>query len=135
MQHTPTTAGTGTNKNDMKTELKDVLHFYLGCEVRRTVNDNLDYEVGVLVGISKSEVEENKTVAIIDTEGSVFAEWYIEETTPILRPLSSMTEDELRNLWEQGGARPDEFIYLLSKSFDLFNLIPNGLAIDKNSLL
>jgi hypothetical protein len=63
---------------------------------------------------------------------------------PILRPLSSMTEEECFKLdWsylhtsgekidhEPENLNPDEIIYLLSKGFDLFGLIESGLAIEK----
>lgn len=66
----------------------------------------------------------------------------------ILRPLSSMTEEELAEV--ERLLPPDETIdaddtiemlrhgaevtrYLLSKHFDLFNLIPDNLAIDEGN--
>lgn len=78
-------------------ELKTYAHLYLGCEVRNYYG-NETYDEGVLVGISASEVEPNKTIAIFSNGGTVFQECYIEDAKLILRPLSDMTEEELREL-------------------------------------
>lgn len=69
-----------------------------------------------------------------------------------LRKLSSMTEEEaIVSKFADYDYRgvivyydpmfpdseqfsPDQFTYLLSRSFDLFNLIEDGLAIDRDSL-
>lgn len=72
-----------------------------------------------------------------------------DECVLVLRPLSDMTEDELQECgnmiydfsndpelnnfkWKdfEIGLAPEQFVYLLSKGFDLFGLIPSGLAID-----
>ena len=60
----------------------------------------------------------------------------------ILRSLSDMTEEEDQIEFPQNNRGefidmhwyPDGYIWLLSKGFDLFNLIEENLAIDKNSL-
>jgi hypothetical protein len=71
----------------------------------------------------------------------------------ILRPLSSMTVAEMQecgnmeydfsddpdlNKWEpkdfEIGLSPRQFAWLISKHFDLFDLIPEGLALDKSTL-
>lgn len=63
------------------------------------------------------------------------------QVKPILRPLSSMTEDEYLEAHEIGAAFNEEnryelmqsmaavTQYLLSKGFDLFGLIESNLAI------
>jgi hypothetical protein len=159
-------------------DIKDHLHLYLGCDVAREHVESRSkkfFEYGRLVGASNSEVEKGKTVAIIDVGLDHFHEWYIEETKPILRPLSDMTEQEA---WEFVGGKsdhlyddlkidkidktgisisyvinagdegsfpqshkfdffalgPEQFKHLLSRGFDLFNLIPEGLAIDKTTI-
>lgn len=67
---------------------------------------------------------------------------------PILRPLSSLSKDELQHIaielkagtwnvgqlttgypWTTFRLTPDIVHYLLSRGFDLFNLIESGLAI------
>ncbi len=72
---------------------------------------------------------------------------------PILRPLSSMTEEEGMEIFEDWNSDspnsrdviknndpleltflPSEFQKLLSKGFDLFGLCEEGLAIDKTKL-
>jgi hypothetical protein len=69
----------------------------------------------------------------------------------ILRPLSSMTEEEQDHVWQaeepnsilqmENGTKvrkvvlaPERTAYLLSKGFDLFNLIPEGLAVNAETL-
>lgn len=81
-------------------EVKDVIHLYLGCEVRRDHYTESKFfpEFGKLVGVSASEVERGKTVAVIDNGLDHFHEWYVEETKPILRRLDSMTESEAHEL-------------------------------------
>jgi hypothetical protein len=138
----------------MKKELKDYLHLYLGCECRL---DNK--EKGKLIGFDSrlhdSEVEMVCFTIWMDKEN----DWTVynddanfDRIKPILRPLSDMTEDELKCLRSERGHlkgvhrddlkfiiimnkwSPEDFIFLLSKHFDLFGLIPAGLAIDKTTL-
>lgn len=115
-------------------DIKDYLHFYLGCEAV-TVK-------------SKPEII---TGHIIDLVNGNFY-----HAKPILRPLSDMTEDELQecgNLvydfsddksglglndhrWEdfQTLLCAEQFHWLIKRHFDLFDLITDGLAIDKTKL-
>lgn len=144
----------------MKTELKDVVHFYLGCEC----------------------VDGAGSVGKIDTCGfdgyirttplnkHIKVKAFLSGVKPILRPLSDMTEEEGRqyatyygidgylsvtiteengyvkisignsghmaSLFPLGqyGQKPETLVYLLSKGFDLFGLIESGQAIDKTIL-
>lgn len=80
-----------------------------------------------------------------DERSSNFHTFFIREDfiKLILRPLSDMTEEE-RHVLSMQGMLPGEWRedienalrtkYLLSKGFDLFNLIPEGLAIDRTTL-
>lgn len=70
------------------------------------------------------------------------------EWKPILRRLSDITEEEALEIWNMDeeclvryhsekvmigfDLYTDSFLYLLSKGFDLFNLIDSGLAVDNN---
>lgn len=82
--------------------------------------------------------------------------WGVPDFKLVLRPLSDITYDEFieaGKLHVAGGGRigitieeikdkdlqrepirPEVFRYLLSRGFDLFNLIPDRLAIDKSTL-
>lgn len=139
-------------------KLSDVIHLYLGCEVRKYY-DNLDYEVATLVGVTVSEVEPKRLICIVspdlEEENPVFQEWYVKETKPELRRLSSMTEEEviefrqllgfhdevkLHTVYEQRYrptvldeciGKPIAWHWLLSKHFDLFGLIDSQQAIEK----
>lgn len=119
-------------------DLKDYLHLYLGCQIRHYKNE--DIASGVLVGVTQSEVEPDKWIAIIDVGGDVFMELYVEETVLRLRPLSSITDEERvqrgREVTRYGGAfiEAEYHRWMLSKGFDLFGLIEAGLAIDATTL-
>jgi hypothetical protein len=128
--------------------IKDYLHLYLGCDVCREHKESRSkkfFEYAKLVGVSMSEIEKDKHVAILEVGLDHFHEWYVEETILILRPLSDMTEEEEKEMI----ASQDDVIlegytqillktdsgetvrWMLSKGFDLFGLIDAGLAIDK----
>lgn len=102
----------------MEKRIEDYLHFYykyLGCELIKPV------------------YAEN------------------ENTKPILRNINTLTNDEAeeigfdssRSFHESnydyidkiGLLRPIDFKFLVDKGFDLFNLIPSGLAIDKSKII
>lgn len=105
----------------MEKNTKDYLHLYLGCEAYWQ-------EEGYKSTYSRP----------IDFDMLRDADWI----KPILRPLSSMTEEEGNELEMMGhNAVVNKFEinqfhaartrYLLSKGFDLFGLIEAGLAIEK----
>jgi hypothetical protein len=90
-----------------------------------------------------------KLISFDDKEAEVFHEHYgfegyeLSEIKLVLRPLSDMTLEESKEYndkmsWcieqnDESLAREsaEETRYLLSRSFDLFELIKSGLAIDK----
>ena len=86
---------------------------------------------------------------ILVSNGSTTRYVLPHEIKLILRPLSSMTEDELKEcdidlgqillaqFPKDGGLKffsPNQFIWLLNKSFDLFGLIESGLALDATKI-
>lgn len=120
----------------MEKKIEDFLHLYFGC----------DCEIAVIVPGQELSWERDK-LNIRWMHGCLNK---LVEVKPILRPLSDMTEEEkkeigfeafhmlrsdlgernlpARNLSCMWAAR--QTAYLLSRSFDLFNLIPEGLALD-----
>lgn len=137
----------------MKNAIKDYLHLYLGCQVDwKKFPDNESYsrnyrDLGTLACISiHGDV-------VIETKDSQFHR-KLKDVKLVLRPLSDMTKEEANFLDAMAKAQKDgqvkpancEFVtgirttsaealrVLLSKGFDLFNLIPEGLAIDKADL-
>jgi len=110
------------------TKTKDIsqyLHLYLGCQCQAKYYYGKDWLHVKLTGNVLAELEQ--------TEGFTYQ---IEFIKPELRPLSDMTEEEaiehIHISNEQGVY--DGFRYWLSKHFDLFNLIPEGLALDATTL-
>jgi hypothetical protein len=100
----------------------DYLHFYIGCKVHHPALRNIQ----VLNGRLYQSWKEAGTIIV-----------------PILRPLSSITDEEIANAsfssrrhfdsyceHHDGAFHPEDFAYLLSLGFDLFGLIPAGLALD-----
>lgn len=129
-------------------EIKDFLHLYLGCEV--LYNDGVYYLESVQ-HYSLKYGQRRGCFIMIDADD---CHWVRpKDIKPILRPLSSMTEEEMNECWfnmegaveirceyKDGGvkkfdATPAQVVYLLSKGFDLFGLIDAGLAIDRLTTL
>jgi hypothetical protein len=115
-------------------EIKDYLHLYLPVKAIDTISGGEVF----IQGISRSE-----GMCQFETENN--EDWgNIEFFKPILRPLSSMTlseekeilglTDELRLNIDWTVFSPQEFHLLLSKHFDLFGLIEAGLAIDATTI-
>ena len=131
----------------MEKKIEDYLHYYIGC-------------FAIYAGHGKEEII---TITGINTatenySPKIYFDFYEHDGSDsdgiywlkklILRPLSSMTEDEFNELEKQigfsddtifdentwryfdGTLLPEQFHYLLSKGFDLFGLIESGLAID-----
>jgi hypothetical protein len=127
----------------MKTELKDAIHFYKGCKFTFVDDDGKYRPTQTLTYYNLNYYRE-----------------YFDDIKLILRPLSSMTEEEAKE-WQDkfrffisGSPKyindrlyviqqhvnlpetrfsSEQFAWLLSKGFDLFNLIENGYAIEKQS--
>jgi hypothetical protein len=124
----------------MSKDIKDYLHLYLGVYCQRMGQEDVS-NVYKLTGVSFDDTQ-RQWWAYFENEEDCYAA--IEDVFPILRPLSDMTEEELliggpipqTNTFDVVGKwSPDQFVYLLSKGFDLFGLIEAGLAIDKTKLL
>lgn len=106
----------------MATELKDVLHLYFMCDIMVYSN----------------------CVPTIKTKlfPPYLGDW--SGVKLILRPFSDMTEEEAVESGLGTIARdlemfnrpwsPKQFLYLLSRGFDLFGLIESKQAIDKTTL-
>jgi hypothetical protein len=163
----------------MKKELVNYLHLYLGCEcqpVDRTISGRL-LAIRIMDGCENAFIEY--------TGQSNLIPFKMHELRPILRLLSDMTEDEMKELlcfkyapsdyvfrnmlnefkfycdepkrnttrgegvgysvfkdgshYQSGTLsfvrlNPTQFHYLLSLHFDLFDLIPSGLAIDASTI-
>lgn len=110
-------------------ELKDYLHLYIGCKIQRP-------------GINGQ--------VLVETLDLKYASWILsfEDAKLILRRLESMTEIEGEEMYSGmtgsfevdipiiGGdtatirLSPYQIQFLLSKGFDLFDLIDAGLAIE-----
>jgi hypothetical protein len=122
----------------MKTELKDVLHFYLGCDVMHK-----DGTTATMISVDRFNA------GFIHHETQMYGEQSKDslEITPILRSFSSITEEEKEayetyymsleyEREEDNHAICDAEIsaqttrWLISRGFDMFNLIENGLAIE-----
>ena len=119
----------------MNKDIKDYLHLYLGCEIL------FDNKLWILSKVGGRVIKLTRTGKFNKYVGARPVDVKL-----ILRPLSDMTEEEYIE-WHTivvGDARDatryfietdgEKTRYLLSKQFDLFNLIPEGLAIDKTTL-
>jgi len=114
----------------MTKNIKDYLHLYLGCEV---VFEKCSYHFVHSLYIhrgDKKELNEFLLYEISRASGLIIK--------PLLRPLYDMNDDERLERDRFAGLEtpyyyhfPLETVWYLKQGFDLFNLIPEGLAIDK----
>lgn len=119
-------------------DIRQYLHLYIGCQVEAIVHYQTTSRrvQGKLVGVDNG-------IPILRLKDINGIEWdndyKTNEITLILRPLSSMTEEERNELRALQPAGEDMFwvknlgipaFYMLSKGFDLFGLIDSGLAIE-----
>lgn len=120
--------------------IKDYLHLYLGFGMyNQGLADHL-YKKGIPYTPQKLRTVGSDGLFWVGSEEDS-REMSTTNFKPILRPLSDMTnEDEeatgLNATYEYGHHTftPSEFIYFLSKGFDLFGLIESGLAIDATKI-
>jgi hypothetical protein len=118
-------------------KLIDYLHYYLGCDVI-TTDDN---ETAELVGVTDNDAH------LVHKGTGSYGTCASEGVKPVLRRLEDMAEDEGVKLfgterywdivckegrWDSFSC--SEFHYLLRQRIDLFNLIDNGLAIDAKTI-
>lgn len=115
-------------------KIEDYLPLYLGCQLFE-----MGGGIGEFLGLAKFG---DRGFQIFNNCSSNEPYWGgIALYKPILRSLSDMSEEESEKWRQISLLIPDPIEcdaertrYLLSKYFDLFNLIESGLAIDKNSL-
>jgi hypothetical protein len=112
----------------MSKDIKDFIPFYMGQKIifpERGANQARVFTV---------------TGSIYDSMGTDKDFHKHEKRCLILRPLSSLTNEERTERGKAIIQYGKEFIdaeyhrWMLSKGFDIFNLIPEGLAIDKTTL-
>lgn len=122
----------------MNKKIEDYIQYYVGCKVIDTI-------IGIeltLIGVEMHAAGKIGTAICFGYGGrSVIG---LSRIKPLLRPLSSMTEEEQHDYAGFGHATGTAFgdiklqarrtAYLLSHHFDLFGLIDAGLAIDKTSI-
>ena len=129
----------------MEKKIEDYIYMYIGCQAQT------EDGIGRLNSFNH---ESGGCEIIFGITGPDFSKTYFADQVKIvLRPLSDMTEEEMQecgnmiydfsdepdlNKWKPSdfeiGLAPEQFHWLLKKSFDLFGLIESGLAIDKSSL-
>ena len=114
-----------------KLELKHLAPYFPYSLKGKCIYDDSD-EIEYLQGI---DISKSRPIS------TTHDDWYFNEWKRILRPLSDLTKDEyiclfIGNLLDY---KIDElsykvFVKLLELHFDVFHLIPQGLAIDINTL-
>lgn len=141
----------------MTTELKDVLHLYLGCQCKMD-----DGKVGRLSGLDLCQNDNSITMLTIRFSDDINDDWSVynddsdfSRIKPILHRLEDMTGQHIIGLGYGSlldiagmmytkskisvkqiseGFTADEFLFLLKNSYDLFNLIDSGQAIDYKTI-
>lgn len=130
----------------MKKKIDDYLHFYLGFDLcglygkdQKTIFELWKVKWGRKRDVFLNLVARDGKTLITDGAAIKFK--------PILRPLTDITQEEcdiynsksntlysLADLKNQIIQEASTTQYLLSRGFDLFGLIEEGLAIDKTTL-
>ncbi len=123
----------------MKTELKDVIHLYLGCDI---INKDETLPVK-FIGYTQSEIFPpyiSKMLAIAKSNDT-FIEFYAEDIKPILRQMSAKDIEYLITEFGLGGFEiannyysPSSLLWIFKEQIDIFELIHSGQAIDKITL-
>ena len=94
---------------------------------------------GVKIQVN-DRVETLEGIGILDNvaEYGSFLSCDIEEIKPYLFPLSSMTEEQIKEVNKLSGLRvfPNPYIvnWYLENHIDIYGLIPKGLALDATGL-
>ena len=150
---------------DKQKDLRDYINLYIGCSVvldHGTSTESIEKMTGVLM--SQFIVEDQQLFAQVEMKTIMSISHRnhpVNRLKLVLRPLSSMTEEEakeligplldLKILMIVGGGisystietdgepetlffralDPVRFKWMLSKGFDIFDLIPAGLAIEQ----
>lgn len=118
-------------------EIKDYLHLYIGCECLIEAGEFPESKLPVCGVAGRKAIMGEHSLRLVE----------LKDVKPILRPLSDMTEEErveydrlqvvcysVNLFYDQVKTDATLTNFLLSKHFDLFDLIPAGLAIDKTKL-
>lgn len=124
--------------------IRDYLHFYLGCEGITSdgrhfilTPGNFGLAMNPVYGDFKpflrllsDMTEEEKKYLLVNC---------LNEPHMYASGIFSISKSGYLGISQEGGyvnfcANVTAFHYLLSKHFDLFSLIPDGLAVDKQSL-
>jgi hypothetical protein len=135
----------------MEKNIRDYLHLYMGCKVETNINGKYVHPYGCLsIDVIDSDTYNTIIFNLKLSENDLEKGW-VDNThlyvKPILRPLSSITEDEKNEasafieptnqfrLYSSGYTHYAKCThFLLSNGFDLFGLIEAGLAIDATTL-
>lgn len=97
----------------MQTQLKDVIHLYLGCDVLVPKEQYwVDISIKKKYG-DKDQIEKLHSVSFAG-DGTIttsypdggFMLFYPDEVKLMLRPLSSVSDEEVSELWEYLGYNP-----------------------------
>lgn len=128
----------------MNLQLKDVLHFYLGCKIRikNPVTDGFsnwkdmslrDVELVTIHG-QEAQVMLREMISISEKEAFELAKIYDPNVTDAHFEGETAIEyvkggRYVNSIWSISSQPSKAFFYLLSKKFDLFNLISTGQAI------
>lgn len=121
---------------------KEYLKLYIGSTVRIFFGEHSwsgrKYGDYILHGFDS---EQGVNLMPVENTFPMWYTWNDETFKLLLRPMSTITKKETSNsrcniVLSSFGitCSPKTFDYLLSEHFDLFNLIEEGLALDKTKL-
>lgn len=108
-------------------ELKNIIHHYLGCSIQR---GGLHPEIYLITGVRKTTSHaDGYTVFVLDADNQEDAFPLDEHIKLILRPLSSMTEEEKTEIAKQWTWFQDMQIFS-EKHFDIRHETTKNMVYD-----
>jgi len=122
-------------------ELKDYIHYYIGCRMIRSSHWEPQNEPYLLDFRALKEAVEFGDRPILRRLESIKEDDAIEFLKSAIPGAEYVTHNEYAVIWKSQGSTSDisflfgpplAFHYLLRQGFDLFGLIDAGLAIDAN---
>jgi hypothetical protein len=135
----------------MKT-FKEFAHLYIGCEVQTNIRKTQGQgkpSIKLKGKLMEVDLFKESTFGILlenETDKTHYCYLGVDEFKPLLRLLKDATQIEhqeyadffsVRYLFDNDNELTQHAFattFLLSKSFDLFNLIPSGLALDATTI-
>lgn len=129
----------------MSKDISEYIHYYIGQQCQTIAPDGIPHSILETINyywLGRSKRDGTRLIPILRKLEDMTEEecWDIEAINPSWVPGTSKEYIQNRlyltkkRIVDKRGIQPEVFHYLLSKGFDLFNLIESGAAIDAKTI-